>query len=77
MMLAGVEAIAARAQPPAKGGNIFSLKNCPIQFVWDGYLLHVWPSPFFLRLPSNAFPEIGSVGQIEKKNLKKKQEDLE
>ena len=27
---------------------------------------------FFLRLPSNAFPDIGSVGQIEKKNLEKK-----
>ena len=27
---------------------------------------------FFLRLPSNAFPDIGSVGRIEKKNLKKK-----
>ena len=25
----------------------------------------------FLRLPSNAFPYIGSVGRIEKKNLKK------
>ena len=27
MMLAGAEAITARAQPPAKGGNIVSLKN--------------------------------------------------
>ena len=27
--------------------------------------LSVWPSPFFLRLPSNAFPDIGSVGRIE------------
>ena len=26
---------------------------------------------FFLRLPLNAFPDIGSVGRIEKKNLKK------
>ena len=26
MMLAGAEAIAARAQPPGKGGNIVSLK---------------------------------------------------
>ena len=33
MMLAGAEAIAARAQPPVKGGNIVSLKNCQIQFV--------------------------------------------
>ena len=37
--------------------------------------MDVWfplrPSPFFLRLPSNAFPDIGSVGRIEKKkNLK-------
>ena len=38
MMLAGAEAIAARAQPPGKGGSIFSLKNCQIQFVWGGYL---------------------------------------
>ena len=29
------------------------------------------PSPFFLSLPSNAFPDIGSVGRIETKNLKK------
>ena len=42
MMLAGAEAIAARAQPPVKGGNIVSLKNCQIQFVWDGYLLHAF-----------------------------------
>ena len=33
MMLAGAEAIAARAQPPAKGGNIVSLKNYQFQFV--------------------------------------------
>ena len=39
MMLAGTEAIAARAQPPGKGGNIVSLKYCQIQFIWDGYLL--------------------------------------
>ena len=32
MMLAGAEAIAARTQPPGKGGNIVSLKNCQIQF---------------------------------------------
>ena len=36
-MLAGAEAIAARAQPPGKGGNIVSPKSCQIQFVWDGY----------------------------------------
>ena len=40
MMLAGAEAIAARAQPPGKGGKIVFLKNGQIQFVWDGYLLH-------------------------------------
>ena len=39
MMLAGAEAIAARAQPPANGGNTVSLKNYQFQFVWDGYLL--------------------------------------
>ena len=27
MMLAGAEAIAARAEPPGKGGNIVSVKN--------------------------------------------------
>ena len=32
MMLAGIEAIAVKAQPPGKGGNIVSL-NCQIQFV--------------------------------------------
>ena len=33
--------------------------------------LSLWPSPFFVRLPSNAFPDIGSVGLKKKKNLKK------
>ena len=33
MMLAGAEVIAARAQLPAKGSNIVSLKSCQIQFV--------------------------------------------
>ena len=42
MMLAGAKAIAARAQPPGKGDNIVSLKNCQIQFVWDGYLLYAF-----------------------------------
>ena len=32
--------------------------------------LYTRPSPFF----SNAFPDIGSVGQIKKKKLKKTQE---
>ena len=40
MMRAGAEAIAARAQPPGKGGNIVSAKNCQIQSFWDGHLLH-------------------------------------
>ena len=33
---------------------------------------------FFLRLPSNAFPDSGSVGRIEnkKKNLKKKSQEV-
>ena len=35
--------------------------------------IHVRPSPpFFFRLASNAFPDIGSLGRIEKKNSKKK-----
>ena len=37
MTPAGAKAIAARAQPLGKGGNIVSLKNRQIQFVWDGY----------------------------------------
>ena len=40
MMLAGIEAIAVRAQPPGKGGNIVSL-NCQIQFVYlDIYFMN-------------------------------------
>ena len=35
------------------------------------FFMLVWPSPFFLHLPSNAFPDIGSVGRIEKKRPKK------
>ena len=31
---------------------------------------------FVLRLPSNAFPDIGLVGRIEKKNLKKKSQEV-
>ena len=35
------------------------------------------PSPlFFFRLASNAFPDIGSVGRIEKKNLKEKSQEV-
>jgi len=37
MLAAVAEAIAARAQPSGKGGNIVSLKNCQIQFVWGGH----------------------------------------
>ena len=40
--VAGAEAIAARAQLLGKGGNIVSLKNCQIQFVCDGNLLHTF-----------------------------------
>ena len=30
----------------------------------------IWPSPFFfLYSPSNAYPDIGSVGRIEKKKI--------
>ena len=54
MMLAGAEAIAARTQPPGKGGNIVSLKNCQIQFAWDGYLLHA-----FWLLLSFAIKHVG------------------
>ena len=32
-----------------------------------------WPSPFFGYTP-NAFPDIGSVGRVKKKNKKKSQE---
>ena len=35
------------------------------------FFMLVWPSPFFLHSPSNAFPDIGSVGRIEKKRPKK------
>ena len=35
------------------------------------------PSPFLFRLESNAFPDIGSVGRIEKKTLKKKKKSPE
>ena len=54
MMLAGAKAIAARAQPPGKGDNIASLKNCQIQFVWDGYLLYAFRSFGHLRLRMQA-----------------------
>ena len=35
------------------------------------------PSPFFFRLASNAFPDIGSAGRIEKKKkLEKKSQEV-
>ena len=34
------------------------------------------PSPFFFRLASNAFPDIGSAGRIEKKKTKKKSQEV-
>ena len=34
-------------------------------------LLKAIPLFFFFRVASNAFPDIGSVGRIEKKSLKK------
>ena len=41
MMLAGAEAIAARAQPPGKGGNIVSLKIVKFSlFETDIYCMH-------------------------------------
>ena len=41
MRLAGAEAIAARAQPPDKGGNIVFLKNCQSSlFEKDIYSMH-------------------------------------
>ena len=44
MMLAGTEAIAARVQPPGKGGNIVSLKNCQkrIFTAWILGALVIW-----------------------------------
>ena len=66
MMLAGTEVIASRAQLPAKGSNIVSLKNCQIQFVWDRYLLHA-----FWELWSFATKNVGFEHRF-KENLYKK-----
>ena len=44
-------------------------------FFWGSgdVCIQAGPSPiFFIRLASNAFPDVGSVGRIEKKNLKNK-----
>ena len=35
------------------------------------FFFHFLGHPLFFRLASNAFPDIGSVGRIEKKKLKK------
>ena len=35
------------------------------------FFFHILGHPLFFRLVSNAFPDIGSVGRIEKENLKK------
>ena len=42
---------------------------------WDVGLLGK-AIPFFYLLVSNAFPYIGSVGRIEKKNLEKKSQEV-
>ena len=34
------------------------------------------PSPLFFHLASNAFPDVGSVSRIEKKNLKKTSQEV-
>ena len=34
------------------------------------------PSPFFFHLAWNAFPDIGLVGRIEKKNIKKNKQEV-
>ena len=40
------------------------------------FFLFFRPSPFFLRLTSNAFLDIGSVGRIEKKKPTKKSQEV-
>ena len=65
MMLAAAEVIVARAQLPAKGSNIVSLKNCQIQFVGDRYLPHA-----FWELWSFATKNVGFEHRL-KENLKK------
>ena len=41
-----------------------------------GRALATPPPPLFIRLASNAFPEIGSVGHIEKKNYQIKSQEV-
>ena len=45
----------------------------------DCVMVEHWPPPpppLFIRLASNAFPEIGSVGHIEKKNYQIKSQEV-
>ena len=62
------------------GVFFFTKEICNITFSqrYELRKLHVTKLPrklghprFFLRLPPNAFPDIGSVSRIERKNLKK------
>ena len=62
MMLAAAEVIVVRAQLPAKGSNIVSLKNCQIQFVGDRYLPHA-----FWELWSFATKNVGFENRMEGK----------
>ena len=63
---------------PLKGGILLDilLTQVWVKYIHSLYcLLNVlWAIPPFFRLASNAFSDIGSVGRIEKKNLKKTQE---
>ena len=43
-----------------------------VSFHWIINYKSVWPSPFFFHLASDAFPDIGLVSWIEKKNETKK-----
>ena len=45
----------------------FEYYNHQKKYILIQFNLCLRPSPFFLHLPSNAFPDIGSVSQIEKK----------
>ena len=54
------------------------VKYVLVKYVTETKVLNVFaatkrltPSPLFFRLASNAFPDIGSVGRNEKKNVKK------
>ena len=43
----------------------------PLLFIIFSYQA-IPPPPFFFRLASNAFPDVGKVGRIEKKKPKKR-----